>query len=65
LTLSDRVAVIYEGEIMGVLELDELDIQLIGLMMAGTCKEDALLSIAERAEQKGDHGRERTAGGRT
>ena len=32
-TLSDKIAVIYEGEIMGIIMPDELDIQLIGLMM--------------------------------
>ncbi len=35
LSLSDRIAVIYEGRIMGVMEAGEADIQEIGLMMAG------------------------------
>lgn len=35
LSLSDRIAVIYEGEIMGVLSAAEADLQEIGLMMAG------------------------------
>lgn len=35
LQLSDRIAVIYEGRIMGVLEKGEFDIERIGLMMAG------------------------------
>lgn len=35
LQLSDRIAVIYEGEIMGILERDEVDIESIGMMMAG------------------------------
>jgi ABC-type uncharacterized transport system ATPase subunit len=35
LQLSDRIAVIYEGAIMGVLEQGEFDIERIGLMMAG------------------------------
>jgi simple sugar transport system ATP-binding protein len=34
LDLSDRVAVIYEGEIMG--EVNDGDIEKIGLMMTGT-----------------------------
>jgi simple sugar transport system ATP-binding protein len=36
LTLSDRVAVIYEGELLGVVESATADIHDIGLMMTGT-----------------------------
>jgi len=36
LALSDRVAVIYEGKIMGIVPIAEADIATIGLMMAGT-----------------------------
>lgn len=36
LALSDRIAVIYEGEIMGVVMADEADVADIGLMMTGT-----------------------------
>ncbi|MCP4538414.1 MAG: ABC transporter ATP-binding protein [Chloroflexi bacterium] len=36
LSLSDRIAVIYEGEIMGMIEADGADINEIGLMMTGT-----------------------------
>jgi simple sugar transport system ATP-binding protein len=35
LNLSDRIAVLYEGRIMGILENDQLDIDEIGLMMGG------------------------------
>ncbi len=35
LTLSDRIAVISEGKIMGILDAAEADINKIGLMMAG------------------------------
>jgi len=35
LTLSDRIAVIYAGRIMGILNRDEATINKIGLMMAG------------------------------
>ena len=38
-TLSDRVAVIYEGKIMGFSEPDESRLEEIGLMMAGIKKE--------------------------
>ncbi len=36
LSLSDRIAVIYEGEIMGIVSAEEADIDQIGLMMTGT-----------------------------
>ena len=36
LWLSDRLAVMYEGRIVGEMPAAEADIQSIGLMMAGT-----------------------------
>ena len=33
--LSDRIAVIYEGQIMGIFERKDTDIQTLGLLMAG------------------------------
>ena len=38
LDLSDRVAVIYRGEIAGIVTSDEFDVGKIGLMMAGAAK---------------------------
>jgi simple sugar transport system ATP-binding protein len=35
MTLSDRIAVIYEGEIMGVVRSEDAELEEIGLMMAG------------------------------
>ncbi|MDQ4075537.1 MAG: ABC transporter ATP-binding protein, partial [Chloroflexota bacterium] len=35
LALADRVAVIYEGRIMGVVDAEEADVEELGLMMAG------------------------------
>ncbi len=35
-SLSDRIAVIYEGRIMGILPAEQADVAQIGLMMAGT-----------------------------
>ena len=35
LSLSDRIAVMYEGEIIGILPADQADVHEIGLMMAG------------------------------
>ena len=34
--LSDRVAVMFEGELMGILSAGSADIQDIGLMMTGS-----------------------------
>jgi simple sugar transport system ATP-binding protein len=39
LALSDRIAVIYGGRIMGVVDAAEADIQELGLMMTGTSLE--------------------------
>ena len=40
-TLSDRIAVIYEGRIMAVLPVAEATAQRVGLLMAGYQEEDA------------------------
>ena len=42
LALSDRVAVIYEGQIIGVVKRFEATVEQLGLMMAGVPKEEAL-----------------------
>ena len=34
-SLSDRIAVMYEGRIMGILERDQATVEQLGLMMAG------------------------------
>jgi len=39
LNVSDRIAIIYEGEIVGIVEADQTDENEIGLMMAGAKKE--------------------------
>jgi general nucleoside transport system ATP-binding protein len=36
LTLSDRIAVLYQGRIMGIIPNEDVDIEQLGLMMAGT-----------------------------
>ncbi len=41
-TLSDRIAVIYEGRITGVVERDRATVEQIGLMMAGVSMQEAL-----------------------
>ncbi len=40
MALSDRIAVMYEGEIVGVLPVGEADIERLGLMMSGVLKEN-------------------------
>lgn len=35
LALSDRIAVMYEGEIVGIIDREQADIEILGLMMAG------------------------------
>jgi simple sugar transport system ATP-binding protein len=39
IALSDRIAVIHGGEIMGIVEAEEADIEQLGLMMAGERRE--------------------------
>jgi simple sugar transport system ATP-binding protein len=36
ITLSDRILVLFSGEVMGILDVESADIEEIGLMMAGT-----------------------------
>jgi general nucleoside transport system ATP-binding protein len=35
LALSDRIAVIFQGEIMGILDREDATLEKLGLMMAG------------------------------
>jgi general nucleoside transport system ATP-binding protein len=35
LALSDRIAVLYEGEIVGIVNREDADVEMLGLMMAG------------------------------
>ncbi|MBZ0299310.1 MAG: ABC transporter ATP-binding protein [Anaerolineae bacterium] len=35
MALSDRIAVMYEGEVVGVVDRDDADVETLGLMMAG------------------------------
>jgi simple sugar transport system ATP-binding protein len=41
-TLSDRIAVMYEGKIVGIVERNQATVEQIGLMMAGISQEEAL-----------------------
>jgi general nucleoside transport system ATP-binding protein len=40
LALSDRIAVIFDGRIMGIVAAEDADIHEIGLMMTGSVKEE-------------------------
>lgn len=40
LALSDRIAVIFDGKIMGIVDADKADVNEIGLMMTGTSIKD-------------------------
>jgi len=41
-TLSDRIAVMYEGQIVGIVKRDQATVEQIGLMMAGISMQEAM-----------------------
>jgi general nucleoside transport system ATP-binding protein len=47
LNLSDRIAVMFHGKIMGIVETSEADIETIGLMMGGRRRTSAPASTAD------------------
>ncbi|MFQ5342914.1 MAG: ABC transporter ATP-binding protein [Anaerolineae bacterium] len=47
LVLSDRIAAIYEGEIMGVVDAEGADVEKLGLMMAGEERAERGLGIGD------------------
>jgi simple sugar transport system ATP-binding protein len=55
LALSDRLAVIFDGRIMGVVPTDEADINEIGLMMTGTTLETLRAKTGQKKAAMGDH----------
>ena len=64
--LSDRVAVLYEGEIVGKAagEVSEADRERIGLMMTGQYKQQATSTASPRAHREEQQDSERVAYGR-
>ena len=46
--LSDRIAVLYEGRIMGIVDRNQATVEQIGLMMAGISMEEAIQRGANR-----------------
>jgi simple sugar transport system ATP-binding protein len=53
LSLSDRVAVMFEGEIIDVMPIEEADRDTVGLRMAGIRNGDNVTSVS--AVQKAGH----------
>ena len=45
-TLSDRIAIMYEGKIIGIVERGQASIEQIGLMMAGISMDEAMQKSA-------------------
>ncbi|MEJ2512655.1 MAG: hypothetical protein P8Y72_13795 [Anaerolineales bacterium] len=39
--LSDRIAVMYDGEIVDIMEADKVTKEMVGLLMAGEAPHDA------------------------
>ena len=52
LALSDRIAILYEGEIMGILLREAATTERLGLMMSGAVRENS----AEELQSQVDHG---------
>jgi simple sugar transport system ATP-binding protein len=44
--LSDRIAVMYEGQLIGIVERGQASVEQIGLMMAGISLKEAMQSQA-------------------
>jgi ABC-type uncharacterized transport system ATPase subunit len=42
MALCDRIAVLHRGQIMGIVSRDEANVEEIGLMMAGTLRQNLL-----------------------
>jgi simple sugar transport system ATP-binding protein len=57
LSLSDRIAVIYEGQIVGTVPNENVNIQDLGLMMAGAHKNNEVEPASVSDQRTDDHGR--------
>lgn len=47
LTVADRIAVFYEGQVMGVLPTEAADLEVLGLMMAGAKDDDPIEAMTQ------------------
>ncbi len=56
-SISDRIAVLYEGQVMGILTPDQVDRETIGLMMAGVghIVSDRQANTASSTQARGGH----------
>ncbi len=52
-TLSDRIAVMYEGRIIGIVDRNQATVEQIGLMMAGIAMDDAMHRPAQPGGDEG------------
>jgi general nucleoside transport system ATP-binding protein len=52
MALSDRVAVIYEGEMVGVMPVEQATLEQLGLMMAGAKRMTTSAEIQTRSEEE-------------
>ena len=52
LDLSDVIAVIHDGKITGIVESHEASENLLGLMMAGLSKQEAMTELKKDKEAK-------------
>ncbi len=48
LTIADRIAVLFEGEVMGILPSEVADVETLGLMMAGAHRDEVVPASAEQ-----------------
>ena len=51
-TLSDRIAVMYEGRIIGIVERNQATVEQIGLMMAGISIEEAMVATQPMSKKE-------------
>ncbi|AXI47737.1 heme ABC transporter ATP-binding protein [Sulfitobacter sp. SK012] len=57
LALSDRIAVMFDGQIMGMRHPDETDEKELGLMMAGITDTDAVQGVTAKSAEASDAGK--------
>ena len=49
-SIADRIAVMFEGKIMGTIKSEDADIEMMGLMMAGIPLEELTNDVFEKSE---------------
>jgi simple sugar transport system ATP-binding protein len=56
MSLSDRVAVIYRGQILGVFDIEDVTEEMLGILMAGGSLDDVSQDAAQIAEPDQENG---------